>query len=56
MPCLIFHEERRIRTPVGTKPTDLESVPFDRSGISSHGYNLDKKSVFKFIPIEEIRG
>jgi hypothetical protein len=24
---------KRIRTFVGTKPTDLESVPFDRSGI-----------------------
>ena len=24
---------RKIRTLVGTKPTDLESVPFDRSGI-----------------------
>jgi hypothetical protein len=24
-----------IRTPVGTKPTDLESVPFGRSGIPS---------------------
>ena len=34
------HVEEGFRTPVGTKPLDFESNPFDHSGTSTKEYNL----------------